>query len=35
MKRKLNEIDNIPAKTKICKTCYELSKAPCLSQYRS
>jgi len=25
-KRKLNEIDNIPAKSKICKTCYELIK---------
>jgi len=26
-KWKLNEINHIPAKTKICKTCYKLNKA--------
>jgi len=33
-KRKLNEIDNIPAKT-ICKTCYELNKTSRVNQCRS
>jgi len=35
MKRKLNEINDIPAKTKICKTCYKLSKAPHVSTNES
>jgi len=30
-KWKLNEIDDIPAKTKICKLCYKLSKASHIS----
>jgi len=29
--RKLNKFDDIPTKIKICKTCYELSKAPHIS----
>lgn len=27
-KRKLNEIADIPEKSKICRSCYDLSKAP-------
>lgn len=30
-KRKLVEVSNIPPNSKVCQTCYKLSKKPCLS----